>query len=41
MLFIYDNKGIPIIGSELIAGNHQDIFELEGHMDKMLEHEVV
>ncbi len=37
MLFLCDNRGIPISCSQPIAGNHHDTFELEEHMDKMLE----
>ncbi len=36
LLFIVDNKGLPLTCSQVIAGNHNDAFELEAYMTKMV-----
>jgi len=37
MLLLTDNNGIPLACSEAIAGNHNDAFQLEEQVDKMLK----
>ena len=37
MLFICDNHGLPLSCSEVISGNHHDVFEIEKQLDMMLE----
>ena len=37
MLILTDNQGIPLACSEAISGNHNDAYELENTMDKMLQ----
>lgn len=36
-LFLTDKNGLPIVMSEPIAGNHNDIFEIENHLQKMVD----
>jgi transposase len=35
MLFICDNHGLPLSCSEVISGNHHDVFEIEKQLDMM------
>ena len=37
MLFICDNNGIPLSCSEVIPGNHHDVYDIENQMNKILE----
>ena len=37
MLILSDNQGIPLACSDAVSGNHNDAFELEKTMDKMLK----
>lgn len=37
MLILTDSKGTPLAASEPIAGNHNDAYELSGHLRKMLD----
>jgi transposase len=37
MLFFCDNNGIPLSCSDVIAGNHHDVYDVENQLDKMLE----
>ncbi|CAH0201139.1 IS5 family transposase [Chryseobacterium sp. Bi04] len=36
MLFLCDNQGIPLGCSQAIDGNHNDLFEIENHVDEIL-----
>jgi transposase len=35
LLFLTDNKGLPLTCSSVIAGNHNDVFELKAYMNQM------
>lgn len=37
MLFFCDINGIPLSCSDVIPGNHHDVYDVENQMDKMLE----
>lgn len=37
MLIITDSKGIPIACSDLILGNHNDAYELNNHVEQMIQ----
>lgn len=37
MLFFCDDNGVPLSCSEVVAGNHHDVFDIEKQLDKMLE----
>jgi len=37
MLFICDNNGLALSCSDVISGNHHDVFEIEKQLDHMLE----
>src|SRR5690606_15762033 len=37
MLFFCDNYGIPLSCSEVIPGNHHDVYDIENQLSKMLE----
>jgi len=36
LLFLVDNQGLPLTCSPVIAGNHNDAFELEAHLGGMV-----
>lgn len=37
MLFLCDNNGIPLSCSDVMAGNHNDVYDVENQLGKMLE----
>ncbi|MGC4130064.1 MAG: IS5 family transposase [Bergeyella sp.] len=36
MLFLCDNQGFPLSCSDVIPGNHHDVYDVENQLDKML-----